>query len=40
VREHYGSYVAGPVVRRLFDRALEYLGVPESERVEETVGAP
>ncbi|MEZ6234998.1 MAG: penicillin-binding protein 2 [Phycisphaerales bacterium] len=27
-REHYGSYTAGPVVRRVFDRALEYLGVP------------
>lgn len=27
VETHYGSYVAGPVVRRLFDRALEYLGV-------------
>ncbi|MCA9288648.1 MAG: penicillin-binding protein 2 [Phycisphaerales bacterium] len=26
--QHYGSYTAGPVVRRLFDRALEYLGVP------------
>lgn len=30
VMQHYGSYVAGPVVRRLFDRALEYLGVPPS----------
>ncbi len=27
VREHYGSSVAGPVVRRVTDRALTYLGV-------------
>lgn len=27
-REHYGSWVAGPVVRRVFRRSLEYLGVP------------
>lgn len=29
---HYGSYVAGPVVRRLFDRALQYMGVPHSPK--------
>jgi cell division protein FtsI (penicillin-binding protein 3) len=40
VQTHYGSYVAGPVVRRLFDRALEYLGVPESEPVEDEVVTP
>ena len=28
VREHYGSSVAGPVARRVIDRALTYLGVP------------
>jgi len=27
-REHYGSWVAGPVVRRVLRRSLEYLGVP------------
>lgn len=27
-REHYGSAVAGPVVRRLVERVLPYLGVP------------
>ncbi len=26
-KEHYGSYVAGPVVRRVMERALPYLGV-------------
>jgi cell division protein FtsI (penicillin-binding protein 3) len=29
-RTHYGSAVAGPVVRRVLDRALTYLGVPPS----------
>lgn len=28
VREHYGSSVAGPVARRVIDRALTYMGVP------------
>ena len=28
LREHYGSWVAGPVNRRFFERALRYLGVP------------
>lgn len=27
-RQHYGSYVAGPVVKRVIERALPYLGVP------------
>ncbi|HHN78291.1 MAG TPA: penicillin-binding protein 2, partial [Phycisphaerales bacterium] len=27
-RQHYGSSVAGPVVRRVMERALRYLGVP------------
>ncbi|HBS29182.1 MAG TPA: hypothetical protein DEB06_06955 [Phycisphaerales bacterium] len=27
-REHYGSWTAGPVVRRVVRRSLEYLGVP------------
>jgi cell division protein FtsI (penicillin-binding protein 3) len=27
-RRHYGSQVAGPVVRRVAERALPYLGVP------------
>ncbi len=34
VREHYGSSVAGPVVRRVTDRALTYMGVP-SDRADE-----
>lgn len=29
---YYGSHVAGPVVRRLMDRVLSYLGVPPSAR--------
>ncbi len=27
-RQHYGSWVAGPVVRRVMERGLRYLGVP------------
>ncbi|MCA9299416.1 MAG: penicillin-binding protein 2 [Phycisphaerales bacterium] len=30
MKDHYGSRVAGPVVRRFMDRALAYMGVPES----------
>lgn len=30
IRQHYGSYVAGPVVRRTMERALNYLGVEPS----------
>jgi len=30
VREHYGSFVAGPVVRRTMERALAYLGATPS----------
>lgn len=29
-RTYYGSHVAGPVVRRVIERALSYLGVPPS----------
>lgn len=29
-RTHYGSYTAGPVVRRVMERSLAYLGVPPS----------
>ncbi|MGQ0628517.1 MAG: peptidoglycan D,D-transpeptidase FtsI family protein [Phycisphaerales bacterium] len=36
-REHYGARVAGPVVRRVMERALEYLGAPPSPPHE---GAP
>jgi cell division protein FtsI (penicillin-binding protein 3) len=28
---HYGTYVAGPIVRRVMDQALAYLGEPASE---------
>lgn len=28
LRQHYGSHVAGPVVRRIAERVLPYLGVP------------
>lgn len=39
-REHYGSYVAAPVARRVLERSLEYLGVEpdivhESEETEQ-----
>ncbi len=27
IRQHYGSYVAGPVVRRVVERSLAYMGV-------------
>lgn len=37
-REHYGSSVAGPVVRRIMDRSLEYLGVPPRAGVELAAG--
>ncbi len=30
-RTHYGSHVAGPVVRRVIERSLDYLGVPASD---------
>ncbi|MBX3363542.1 MAG: penicillin-binding protein 2 [Phycisphaeraceae bacterium] len=30
-RTHYGSYTAGPVVRRVMERSLAYLGVPPGE---------
>jgi cell division protein FtsI/penicillin-binding protein 2 len=40
-RQHYGSYVAGPVVRRVLERGLTYLGVPASplpEKGEQVAG--
>ncbi|MDX2115489.1 MAG: penicillin-binding protein 2 [Planctomycetota bacterium] len=33
-RNHYGTAVAGPVVRRVVRRTLEYLGVPATEPLE------
>ncbi|MFG0327120.1 MAG: peptidoglycan D,D-transpeptidase FtsI family protein [Phycisphaerales bacterium JB037] len=30
-RTHYGSHVAGPVVRRIMERSLAYLGVPPDQ---------
>jgi cell division protein FtsI/penicillin-binding protein 2 len=33
-KQHYGSYVAGPVVRRVLERGLTYLGVPASPPLE------
>jgi cell division protein FtsI/penicillin-binding protein 2 len=38
---HFGSHTAGPVVRRVLERSLTYLGVPpspESSRVEAPAG--
>lgn len=32
-RRHYGSWVAGPVVRRIVERALPYMGVPRDAGV-------
>jgi len=32
-RRHFGSWVAGPVVRRITDRTLAYMGVPQEEGV-------
>lgn len=32
VKHHYGTWVAGPVVRRVMDRALMYLGVPPAPK--------
>ncbi len=36
-RQHYGSWVAAPVARRVLERSLEYLGV-EPDIIEETKG--
>ena len=33
-RHHYGSWVAGPVVRRIVERALPYIGVEADLGVE------
>jgi cell division protein FtsI/penicillin-binding protein 2 len=39
-KEHYGSWVAGPVVRRVVERTLPYLGVaPDVRESEEAVAA-
>lgn len=39
MKSHYGSVVAGPVVRRVMERSLAYLGVPAStEPVETAIG--
>ncbi len=35
VKHHYGSWVAGPVVRRVMERSLTYLGTPPSPKVEQ-----
>lgn len=40
VRQHYGSWVAGPVVRRVLERALPYLGVPAKELPTNVASAP
>lgn len=39
-RTHYGAYTAGPVVRRVMDRALSYMGVPPTLRPEPTEASP
>lgn len=39
-RSHYGSAVAGPVVRRVMERSLVYLGVPPSPEPPPGTGAP
>lgn len=36
-KAHYGSWVAGPVVRRVMERSLAYLGVPASPPLSERV---
>ena len=36
-RSHYGSAVAGPVVRRVVRRSLQYLGVPEETASDDAV---
>lgn len=39
-KAHYGARVAGPVVRRVMERALAYLGVPPSLPTMAHVGTP
>lgn len=38
-RQHYGTYVAGPVARRVVERALTYLGAPPSVTADHTVAS-
>ena len=38
-RKHYGAATAGPVVRRIMERTLSYLGVPASYPVESDVAS-
>lgn len=38
-RQHFGSWVAGPPVRRVLERSLRYLDTPLSERPEPTAAA-
>lgn len=37
-RQHYGTWVAGPVVRRVLERSLPYLGVPASPKISQPTG--
>lgn len=39
-RQHYGSYTAAPVVRRVMERALTYLGTPPSPPSAPSVATP
>ncbi|MGP1310966.1 MAG: hypothetical protein ACTS27_12290, partial [Phycisphaerales bacterium] len=40
-RQHFGSWVAGPPVKRVLERSLRYLGAPTSPRPEaQTADAP
>lgn len=40
MKSHYGSVVAGPVVRRVMERSLAYLGVPPSPEPKEQLPGP
>ncbi|HLO41176.1 MAG TPA: penicillin-binding transpeptidase domain-containing protein, partial [Phycisphaerales bacterium] len=39
-KKHYGTYVAGPVVRRVMERSLDYLGVAPSPVPPSTAAGP
>jgi hypothetical protein len=39
-RRHYGAASAGPVVRKVMERTLAYLGVPVSPREEVAAELP